>query len=358
MGKLKDKVRKVWAIGSKDLIDAFKNRTTLGLVLTALAFLLFFRFMPQLESADVQPRMAVYDQGASPWRARWEIESEFDVIRLESQDAMERYVGNKSFVVLGLILPENFDLMIEKGETPELEGYIVHWVSEANAEDARTFFETELSEITNQPITISIDTVYTRADSRRFAWSSGIAVIVALMMSGMFVIPHLMVEEKQTRTMDALLVSPVTYAELVAGKAFAGAVLAGLAGAIGFMVNSILVNQWWVAAIATVSGALFVVALGLLIGSAAESKQQMSLWTLPIMIVVLAPAFLSTLELLLKDEIRALLLWTPSLALMNLVRSSFAEQASFQSIGLDLGVVLGWTIALYTLFWSILRKEE
>lgn len=357
MGKLKEKARIIWAIGSKDLIDAFKNRTTLGLVLSALAFLIFFRFMPQLESGDVQPRLAVYAQGASRWIARWEIESEFDVIRLDSREAMERYVGNKSFVVLGLIIPENFDQLIENGELPELQGYVVHWVSEENAEEAQTFFEVKLSEIIKQPMTIRIDTVYTRADSRGFAWSSGVAVLVALMMSGMFVIPHLMVEEKQTRTMDSLLVSPVTYAELAAGKAFAGSVLAALAGAIGFVVNSILVNQWWVAAIATVSGALFVVALGLLIGSAVTSKQQMSLWTFPIMILVLAPAFLTTLELLLKDEIRALLRWTPSLALMNLVRASFAEQASLQSIGLDLGVVLGWTMALYTLFWLILRRE-
>ncbi|MCK5634475.1 MAG: hypothetical protein KAI06_05285, partial [Anaerolineales bacterium] len=130
MGKLKEKIRIIWAIGSKDLIDAFKNRTTLGLVLTALAFLIFFRFMPQLESADVQPRLAVYDQGVSRWIARWEIESDFDVISLESQEAMERYVGNKSFVVLGVTLPENFDKMIENGEIPDLQGYIVHWVSE------------------------------------------------------------------------------------------------------------------------------------------------------------------------------------------------------------------------------------
>ena len=358
MGKLMEKIRIIWAIGSKDLIDAFKNRTTLGLVLSALAFLILFRFMPQLESADVQPRLAVYDQGASRWITRWEIESDFDVIRLESREAMVRYVGNKNFVVLGLILPENFDQIIENGEIPDLQGYIVHWVSEANADEAKIFFEAKLSGIINQTLSVSTDTVYTRADSRGFAWGSGIAVLVALMMSGMFVIPHLMVEEKQTRTMDSLMVSPVTYAELVAGKAFAGGVLAGIVGAIGFAVNSILVNQWWVAAIATVSGALFVVALGLLIGSAVESKQQMSLWSLPIMIVVLAPAFLTTLELLLKDEIRALLRWTPSLALMNLVRASFAEQASLQSIGLDLGVVLGWTMALYALFWLILRREE
>jgi len=187
---------------------------------------------------------------------------------------------------------------------------------------------------------------------------AGTALIFTLAMGGMYVIPHLMLEEKQTRTMDTLLVSPATYAELVAGKALAGGVLTGIAGVIVFVVNSILVQHWWVAILACVSGTLFVVAAGLLLGSFVESKQQMTFWGFVIMSIMLLPALLSTASRLLSDGVLAALRWTPSLSLLNLARSSFSEQVSFQSIGLDLAVVLGWAAVLYTLNIVVLRRRE
>ena len=209
-----------------------------------------------------------------------------------------------------------------------------------------------------QHLTVDLTPVYSRSDSRGYPWIAGTAFLFTLAMGGMYVIPHLMLEEKQTRTLDTLLVSPVTYAELVAGKALAGGLLTGIGGLIAFAVNSVLVQHWWVALLACASGTLFVVAAGLLFGSFVESKQQMTLWGFLIMSVMLVPALLSTMTLLLNDTILAALRWTPSLSLLNLARSSFSEQVTFQSIGLDLAVVLGWATVLYTLNIALLRRKE
>jgi ABC-2 type transport system permease protein len=47
------------------------------------------------------------------------------------------------------------------------------------------------------------------------------AVTIMLTM-GILLVPTLMLEEKQTRTMDALLVSPASISQVVIGKAIAG----------------------------------------------------------------------------------------------------------------------------------------
>jgi ABC-2 type transport system permease protein len=356
--KLSQKIGRIWAIGSKDLVDAFKNRTTLGIIVTALVFVVLYRFLPQFESLGESPRLALYDIGQSEWVAGWEVQSEFVVMEFASQDETERYVAGVSIPVLGLVLPENFDQIISSGGAVTLEGYIAHWIPEQDVEETRSFFEGKLSEDVGQPLTVDLTPVYSRSDSRGYPWMAGTALLFTLAMGGMYVIPHLMLEEKQTRTMDTLLVSPVTYAELVAGKAFAGGLLTGIGGLIAFAVNSVLVQHWWVALLACASGTLFVVAAGLLLGSFVESKQQMTFWGFLIMAIMLAPALLSTATRLLNDGVLAALRWTPSLALLNLARSSFSEQVSLQSIGLDLVVVLGWAAVLYTLNIVILRRRE
>jgi ABC-2 type transport system permease protein len=356
--KLNSKIRRIWAIGSKDLVDAFKNRTTLGILVTALAFVVLYRFLPQLEAGDILPRLALYDSGQSEWVAGWDVQPEFDLIEMESQDGTERYVAGQSIPVLGLILPQDFDQTISGGGGVTLEGYMAHWLPEKDVEGTRSFFEGKLSESLGQSLRVELTLVYSRSDSRGYPWMAGVALIFSLAMGGIYVIPHLMLEEKQTRTMDTLLVSPATYAELVAGKALAGGVLAGLAGVIALLANSVLIQHWWVAILACASGTLFVVSVGLLLGSVVESKQQLTLWGFLIITIMLVPALLSILSLLLNDGIRTALRWTPSLSLLNLARSSFSEHVTFQSIGLDLAVVLGWTLVLYTLIIVVLRRSE
>jgi ABC-2 type transport system permease protein len=356
--KLNSKIRRIWAIGSKDLVDAFKNRTTLGILVTALAFVVLYRFLPQLEASDILPRLALYDSGQSEWVAGWDVQPEFDLIEMESQDGTERYVAGQSIPVLGLILPQDFDQTISGGGGVTLEGYMAHWLPEKDVEGTRSFFEGKLSESLGQSLRVELTLVYSRSDSRGYPWMAGVALIFSLAMGGIYVIPHLMLEEKQTRTMDTLLVSPATYAELVAGKALAGGVLAGLAGVIALLANSVLIQHWWVAILACASGTLFVVSVGLLLGSVVESKQQLTLWGFLIITIMLVPALLSILSLLLNDGIRTALRWTPSLSLLNLARSSFSEHVTFQSIGLDLAVVLGWTLVLYTLIIVVLRRSE
>jgi ABC-2 type transport system permease protein len=356
--KLTERVSIVWAIGSKDLVDAFKNRTILGIIITAVIFVVLYRLLPQYESQIELPRLGLYDMGHSEWVANWDAQPEFIVMEMASRDRIERYVAGQSIPVLGLVLTENFDQTISGMGGMTLEGYMAHWLSEKDVESTITFFERQLSESVGQPLTVDLTMVYSRSDSRGYPWMAGTAVLFTLVMGGMYVIPHLMLEEKQTRTMDTLLVSPATYTELVAGKALAGGVLAALAGVIALAVNSVLIQHWWVAILACVSGTLFVVAAGLALGTFMESRQQLTIWGFLIMALMLAPALLSTFDPLLTDVVRAALQWTPSLSLLNLVRSSFSEQVTLQSIGLDLAVVLGWAAVLYTFNIVLLRRRE
>ena len=103
-------------------MEAVKDKNTLGIILSVLFQIVFLRYLPALESADVLPRLSLYDAGESQLVAELENSLEFDVYVAHSQDNMEAYVGNKDIVMLGLTLPADFDQTLATAEQVELAG--------------------------------------------------------------------------------------------------------------------------------------------------------------------------------------------------------------------------------------------
>ena len=91
--------------------------------------------------------------------------TEFDLLLMSSQAEMEQYLGDQTKVVQGLVLPPGFDQAVETSERLELDGYVDHWVSDAAADESRSFFEEQLTELTGKPVQIRLEsnTVYTHA---------------------------------------------------------------------------------------------------------------------------------------------------------------------------------------------------
>ena len=353
-------LRIIGTIAAKDLLDAFKNRSILSLMFSVFMMVALYRFLPQFESGETPPRLVVYDQGDSQWIARWDADPSYDLVTTVSMDEMERYVADRDFVVLGLVLPADFDRRIESGERITLDAYVIHWASDDAAASLRSFFEETLSASVNQNLRLDLagHTLYTRMDSAGFAFLTSLTVLLALSMGGMYIVPHLMFEEKQTRTLDSLMVSPATHLEILTAKVIAGGTIAVLAGLLTFIINAVLVTQWWAAILACLSGALFFTAVGLLVGTVLESKQQMTLWGFLLMFAMLIPALLITLGSFLKADILTLLRLTPSVALINLVRAAFANPIPLRSLGINLALLLGWAAALYIITLTLLRRKD
>ncbi len=56
-----ENLRIVWAITSKDLIDALKNKNVLSLIITSLFVVIMYRYLPLLTAEDGPPALLVYD---------------------------------------------------------------------------------------------------------------------------------------------------------------------------------------------------------------------------------------------------------------------------------------------------------
>jgi ABC-2 type transport system permease protein len=178
-------------------------------------------------------------------------------------------------------------------------------------------------------------------------------------MLGMLVVVHLMIEEKQTQTLDALMVSPASPLQMLLGKAVTGVVYCTIGIVAVYAINGAYITRWDLALCAGVCGAFFTVGLGLLLGTLFESRQQLTLWGFLLMNVLLLPMFLVIMDDLLPPSAVTIMQWVPTSVIAWTVRASFSPRAPARQVLLRFGYVLAWAAAVYMLgAWRVRRLER
>lgn len=357
----RDNFRVVGALTRKDVLDAVRNRTTLTTLFTVIFIILFYRFLPVLDSGGALPRVVIFDQGQSQLAAVMADAQGYDVVNVSTQDQMAAYLANESLPILGLALPDNFDQQGQAGEMTVLPGYSAHWLSDQDLRELRTFFEDQLAEISGKPIQIALagNQVYSRLDSHGRAFMTSAGVVVVTIMIGLFLTPQLILEEKHNRTMDLLLISPLSSSQIVLSKALTGLFYCMTAGLILLIVNKSMVVNWWLAIITLILGSLFGVALGLLLGAALERPQQLRLWAFIVIQPIIFSLFLSILQNVLPAGLLEFLRWTPMVVWSTLIRASFTASMPLSQIGLDLLLMVGYVLLLMAFaVWFVGRSER
>jgi ABC-2 type transport system permease protein len=349
------------AIAGKDIVDAIKNKTIQGLMVGVLMMMVTGRALPLLLGLSDFHTVVLFDEGDSELVPALRKRQGIRVILVDSLEGMEEALTTGGEVALGLVLPPGLDRSSKEGSLPALEGYLSHWARPEEATELATFFERELSSLAGQEVEIEIAErrVYPLPDDDGFpAMAAGVIAMVAITV-GLFLVPYLLVDEKQTKTLDALLVSPASIGEVVLGKAIAGTVYCLAAAAVAFAFNQALVVNWGLAILATLCGALFAVAVGLLLGSLFDLSPQANGVGAAVLGVLLLPAFLSNLASNWPAFLRTLISWLPSVALVKVLIISFSNVVPLQQVLVNLAVILvPAVVALAVVVWKIRRSDR
>jgi ABC-2 type transport system permease protein len=357
----RDSIRIVGALASKDIVDALKNRTTLTIFFTVIFLVAFYRFMPLLYGGDTLPRIVIYSPEQTQLAADLDNRSDFDLRIAETREDMKAYIADEDFAVLGMEIPPGFDQALESGETIEVDGYLAYWIGDDERAETRAFFEQRLAEIAARPVTINLEgnTVYARPDTLGQVFLAAGSMIIAVLLVGISLTTQLMLEEKQTKTLDALLVSPATPGNVVIGKALAGLLYCLVVGSIVLVIYANLVTHWWLAILMLVAGSLFAVSLGLLLGTVIELQSQVKLWTFIIYQPLLLPVFLVIIADILPQPLLTAFEWIPTVAWSTALQVSFAESTPVNSYALPLALLIASTLVLLAATtWFVQRSES
>jgi ABC-2 type transport system permease protein len=357
---LRENIRIVMAIAQKDIIDGIKNKNIISLLVTAVFLLIFYRYLPSITESIEDPRLIVYDAGQSQWVDRWNDLPSFELRTSESVDDLKNSLADLDWIALGMVLPTGFDAQLESNQAINLTGYVAHWADQEELADLKAFYEETLSQATGEDIriTISDEYGYPLANSKGPGFLASIAVAIVSSMAGLMILVHLLLEERQEKTIDLLMVSPAGYGHLAVAKLLAGTFFGLILTVVALIANAYLVTHWVPAILAVVMATIFNTALGLLLGSFISTKQQLTIWGMVVINILLIPAFLEIMDDLFPRILIQALQWHPGVAITHAMRLSYTESFDLGLYLPRIGLLVGYTIVVLGLTVLKLRRDE
>jgi ABC-type Na+ efflux pump permease subunit len=356
-----ENLRIIWAITAKDLLEALKNKTTLANILVVCLMMVVYKEFPKWEQRGLPPSLLVHDAGSSALVERLEASPAVALYEYPSREELEEKLSSVDEHKLGIIIPADFDEQAESGRRAELSALTVRWVSQSAVDKLRLQIEEEIAGLIGRPVQIDLEREPVDTDPGRGSplFSAMLSVIFALVMISLGVVPHLMIEEKQTRTLDALIVSPARSGHVATAKALTGLFYCLTAAAVVYGFNAAFIVHWPLAILVAVLGSLFFVAVGLLLGTAIELRQQFVLWGFVAMAAFLLPTFLWVMSDLLPTLMATVVRWTPAAALARAFQAACLRNPPLAEYGPPLTFVAGGAlVVLAGVAWLMRRADR
>ena len=219
---------------------------------------------------ESRPRLGISDQGASAITSAAADLDGIETSVVADVDELKSMVEADDLDA-GLVLPAGFDDAVRAGERPPLELYIG---GQSLASDRVVVAITALElvrDVQGDAPPVDVEIISFGEDLRPISERLvPFVVMYALLIAGVFLPSFSLADEREKRTLDALVVTPVRLSEVIAAKGILG---------FGLAIAMSLVTLWLNSSF-QVSGALFVVmliagvmlvAIGLIFGTVSKN---------------------------------------------------------------------------------------
>jgi ABC-2 type transport system permease protein len=345
-----DKLNIIWTIAAKDILDAIKNRMIISQIVAVTLILLTVKALSWAIQPPSTPIM-VFDPGDSSLSQVLDDSPDFNVQQAVSLAELQGVIGNMGFGLgpeLGIEVPTDFDQDIETPAGLNVSGY-VSWANRNKAARLKNEFEDAYLDLTGQSITLNLEGNIISPPTE-IGLLGGIVTMFAvtiILLMGVILVPTLMLEEKQTRTMEALMVSPASINQVVIGKAIAGFFYILVTATIVYAIYWTGVVHWGLTALFVLGAGLFSVGVGLLLGLVFKNQQEMTGWLSLTIVVISGSIFAVLIGLEMPSWLDTLVQWLPSVALARVFWASFSTHAQLTQILRNLGVVVLTSGILY-----------
>jgi ABC-2 type transport system permease protein len=347
----------IWAIAWKDIADALTNKNTIINILIVIGMVVFFWWGSTPRPFDRRIDVAYFDQGSSTLPAHTEETHDGFQFRFYEVDSPEEISKSMGYKQIGILIPANFDQTLAAGREAVLTGYTM-WVYRNSASEMESKYTDLFSRLLGSPVRVEIGDNILLPEPGIDYNQVNFHVVWAVLFMALMVIPQLMLEEKQTKTMDALMVSPVSPVGLVIGKAMAGLFYILVSGGLYLALNRAYVVNWWLALLAFIFTAIFSIGLALFFSGVVKTPQMIGILMLPVIAVLVLPAMFQQ-EAFLAPGLRGIFSVVPTSAMVEIMSYAFSSHAPLKELLIDVGISLGSIILIYTgVIWQIRRSDR
>jgi ABC-2 type transport system permease protein len=304
---------------------------------------------------EPKPRLGIVDQGRSEITALMSQLEGIDLTLLNSVSELKQRVEGNDFDA-GLVLKDGFDRAMHSGQKPLLEFYIGGESLASN----RTILAVTTLDIVRKvegkapPVGVEIDTLGDAEALSIFTRLVPGMVMFALLIAGVFVTAFGLVEERENKTLDAVLITPVKLSEVLTAKAGLGFILAVLMSYATLLLNGALGSQPAALLITLVVAGLMSVEFGLIYGT--TSKDTKTLFTLmkTLNIFLFAPVIFY----IFPDWPQWIAKIFPTYWLINPIFEIAIKNAGLADVGLDLGIATGICVLLVIPVLALKRRMQ
>lgn len=215
-----------------------------------------------------KPKLGIVDEDSSQLVTMFK-ELDSVVYREYDTDAEIRQAVESGSVDMGLVLPAGLDSAVIQGEEIAITAYV--W-GESLAKD-RTILGVTIAnlirELSGQEAPVEIESI-TLGDEVSIPWNDRLLPLIILMavfLGGIFLPATSLINEKEKRTLDALVITPTTIEDIFVAKGLFGIILSLFAGAVVLTLNQAFGAQPLLLVMLLALGAIMAVEIGLICGA-------------------------------------------------------------------------------------------
>ena len=280
--------RIAWQVLKKDLRLGPRS----PILLWAIVFPVVGTFIVQIVFGSLfapQPRLGIVDEGGSQVAAEMAAVDGIELRMLDDEAVLTQLVRDNDLDA-GLVLQAGFDEQVQAGAQPPLQFFVG---GESLASNRLILAVTTLDAVrTVEGATAPVEVELVASGEPVLPMSSRmmpLLVLFALLIAGVFVPAFSIVQERESGTMTALLVSPARGVDVLAAKAVMGLVLAFLMTLVTLWLNDALGTRPAALLLSVLVGALMLAEIGLLFGSGAKDSKTLFALMKSVNILLFAP---------------------------------------------------------------------
>ena len=172
-------------------------------------------------------------------------------------------------VDIGIVLPADFDNSVIQGEKTEITSYIWGESLARNRTILGVTIANLVRELAGQEAPVEIEAI-TLGDETSIPWNDRLLPLIVLMavfLGGLLLPATSIVNEKEKKTLEALVITPTTIGDIFVAKGLLGIILSLFAGIAILILNQAFGAQPTLLLLVLALGAIMAAELGLLLGA-------------------------------------------------------------------------------------------
>jgi len=347
--------RGIRALVSKDFTLFFRNRFfALVTSLALIVYVMLYFVMPG--SVDETLEIGLYAPGWSPVAGDVQQQG-LEIHVAESLEELEDGVADHDYVA-GIVLAADLPDELVSGQKPRIDLYFASDTPEEAKEAVSSLIRELIYAQTGQPLVVDFSTqVLPGPDMAgkqippRDRMRPLFAVLLIVFET--YGLATLITEEIEHRTIQALLVTPVSIKDLFAAKGFTGITLAFGQGALFMVLVGGLNQQPVIVILALLLAALLVTGIGFLIASLARDMMSVLAWGVLALVILVIPSMGTLFPGVITEWVKVI----PSYYVVDTVDRVASYGSGWVDIWQNLLILLAFSVAFLLIGMVALRRR-